>query len=186
MDYELNPALPVGLVFAIPLLAISGGFVFLIIRTVLRSRVRELEIRERIAMIERGLVPPPEKDPRGFDRAMLMHQYVVTRRSSPRHRHRRAGVTIMGVGFGLMVLLAFTADIQVGLGVGGFLVVLGLAFFVNSLLDGDSDAPLGAAPPFPSGSTVPPLGGIATPPAGSTAAAPPSQQDRPDIRTSES
>src|SRR5437660_308060 len=114
---ELNPALPVGLVFAIPLLMIFGGFVFLIVRTVLRSRLRELEIRERIAMIERGLVPPPEVDPKGFDRAMLMHQYVVSPRTPSRYRHRRAGVTIMGVGFGLMVLLAFTADIQVGIGV---------------------------------------------------------------------
>ena len=33
-------------------------------------RMRELRIRERIAMIEKGLVPPPEVDPAGFDRAM--------------------------------------------------------------------------------------------------------------------
>ena len=154
MDFD--SALPVGLVFAIPILAMFGGFVFLIVRTVLRSRVRELEIRERIAMIERGLVPPPEVDPRGFDRAMLMHQYVTTRRAPARYRHRRAGVTMMGVGFGLLVLLAFTADFSIGMGVGGFLVILGVAFFINSLFDADRDLPpLGgsghaaAAPPAP-------------------------------------
>ena len=35
-----------------------------------RARIREFEIRERIAMIEKGLVPPPEKDPDGFDRVL--------------------------------------------------------------------------------------------------------------------
>ena len=43
--------------------------------------MRELEVRERIAMIERGLVPPPEVDPRGFDRAMDRYErYRVPRR----------------------------------------------------------------------------------------------------------
>ena len=56
--------------FMIPIVAIVGAFVYAIIQTLAKSRVRELEVRERIAMIERGLVPPPEVDPRGFDRAM--------------------------------------------------------------------------------------------------------------------
>ena len=47
-----------------------GTFTYVIVLTLSRARVRELEVRERIAMIERGLVPPPEVDPRGFDRAM--------------------------------------------------------------------------------------------------------------------
>ena len=45
------------MIFMIPVIAMLGGFIYLIVRTVLRNRVRELEIRERIAMIERGLVP---------------------------------------------------------------------------------------------------------------------------------
>jgi len=56
--------------FLIPIISIVAVFVLLIVRTLARARVRELEIRERIAMIERGLVPAPEVDPRGFDRAM--------------------------------------------------------------------------------------------------------------------
>ena len=56
--------------FLIPITAIIGSFIYIIIKTLAKARVRELEIRERIAMIERGLVPPPEVDPRGFDRAM--------------------------------------------------------------------------------------------------------------------
>ena len=41
-----------------------------IVSTIAKGRVRELEIRERIAMIERGMVPPPEADPAGFERSL--------------------------------------------------------------------------------------------------------------------
>src|SRR4051812_29807645 len=123
--------------FLIPITAIIGSFVYIIIKTLAKARVRELEIRERIAMIERGLVPPPEVDPRGFDRAMSRMERRDYRSGSG--RHRRAGVTLMGVGFGLMVLIAFTSnETSVAIGVGGFLVVIGIAFFVNSLIDGGS------------------------------------------------
>src|SRR5947208_9778980 len=121
----------------IPVLAIIGAFTYAIVQSMHRARIRELEIRERIAMIEKGLVPPPEVDPRGFDRAMSRMERREFRYGSG--RHRRAGVTLMGVGFGLMVLIAFTSnETSVAIGVGGFLVVMGIAFFVNSLIDGGS------------------------------------------------
>jgi hypothetical protein len=128
--------------FWIPITAIVGAFVFAIIQTIMRSRVRELEIRERIAMIERGLVPPPEVDPRGFDRAM--HRLERREVRSGAGRHRRAGVTLMGIGFGLMVLIAFAGgDPGTAIGVGGFLAVIGLAFFINSLIDNRQEPPIG-------------------------------------------
>jgi len=143
--------------FLIPITAIIGSFIYIIIKTLAKSRVRELEIRERIAMIERGLVPPPEVDPKGFDRAMdrveRMREY--RRGSGGGGRHRRAGVTLMGVGFGLMVLIAFTSnETSVAIGVGGFLVVMGIAFFINSLMDVpdvrySDPRSFGAAPPSP-------------------------------------
>ena len=148
--------------FLIPVTAIIGAFVYVIIKTLAQSRVRELEIRERIAMIERGMVPAPEVDPRGFDRAMSR----LDRQDYVRHagggRHKRAGVTMMGVGFGLMVLIAFTSgEESIAIGVGGFLVVVGLAFFVNSFIDGggnarSNDARSWGAPPPPPASTEPP------------------------------
>jgi len=132
--------------FLIPITAIVAVFVLVIVRTLVRARVRELEIRERIAMIERGLVPAPEVDPRGFDRAMNRFERREYRYGSS--RHRRAAVTLMGVGFGLIVLIGFTAnDMSVAIGVGGFLVVLGMAFFINSLIDGSSAADLRSGPP---------------------------------------
>jgi hypothetical protein len=132
--------------FLIPITAIIGAFVFVIVKTLVRARVRELEIRERIAMIERGLVPAPEVDPRGFDRAMNRFERREYRHGSG--RHRRAGVTLMGVGFGLIVLIAFTSnETSVAIGVGGFLVMIGIAFFINSLIDGGSANDLRPGPP---------------------------------------
>jgi hypothetical protein len=141
--------------FWIPITTIIAAFVYAIFQTMARARVRELEIRERIAMIERGLVPPPEVDPRGFDRAL--HRFERQRYRSGAVRHRRAGVTLMGIGFGLMVLIGFTAgDSGVAIGVGGFLAVIGLAFFLNSLIDNWPEPPIGtmggpgwSAPPPP-------------------------------------
>src|ERR1700732_3446342 len=90
--------------FLIPIVGTLCTFAFVIVLTLSKARVRELEVRERIALIERGLVPPPEVDPRAFDRAML-HMAESRRHRSP-CRHRRAGITLMGVGFGLMMLIS--------------------------------------------------------------------------------
>ena len=141
--------------FLLPILAIVGSFLYVIIKTLAHSRVRELEIRERIAMIERGLVPPPEVDPKGFDRAMSRLDRRREMRGADRGyggRHRRAGVTLMGVGFGLMVLITFAGESPSNaLGVGGFVVVMGIAFFVNGLIDTRPETSAGgsASPPVP-------------------------------------
>ena len=138
--------------FMIPIVGTICTFAFVIVLTLSRARVRELEVRERIAMIERGLVPPPEVDPRGFDRAM--HRYERHRDRSP-GRHRRAGVTLMGVGFGLMMLIGVAGgSVNEGIGVGGFFVIMGLAFFINSLFDHPRDE-YPPVPSRPSGATGP-------------------------------
>jgi hypothetical protein len=133
--------------FMIPIVGTICTFAFLIVLTLSRSRTRELEIRERIAMIERGLMPPPEVDPRGFDRAM--RQYDRYRYRAP-GRHRRAGVTLMGIGFGLVFLIGIAGGaVNEGIGVGGFLVIVGFAFFINSLFEPARDE-------FPSMASRPP------------------------------
>jgi hypothetical protein len=139
--------------FLIPIVGIICSFAFVIVLTLSRGRVRELEVRERIAMIERGLVPPPEVDPRGFDRAMDRHDRYDRYRERAPGRHRRAGVTLMGVGFGLMVLIGVAGDnLSSGIGVGGFLVIMGLAFFINSLFEQpDNWSSHGGSRPSPPG-----------------------------------
>ena len=130
-EMDVSPFMIPLMSIMIPITAIIGSFVFIIIKALAKARVRELEIKERIAMIERGLVPAPEVDPRGFDRAMSRLDRHESRHGSG--RHQRAGVTLMGVGFGLMVLIGVAfGNTSAGLGVGGFLVIMGLAFFINS------------------------------------------------------
>jgi hypothetical protein len=135
--------------FLIPIVGTICTFAYVIVLTMSKARVRELEVRERIAMIERGLVPPPEVDPRGFDHAM--YRYERGRYRSP-GRHRRAGITLMGVGFGLVMLIGVAGDsMNAGIGVGGFFVIIGLAFFINSLFDHPQDdyPPMPPRPPAP-------------------------------------
>jgi hypothetical protein len=157
----------VNMALMIPIVAILGGITIAVVSVISRARVRELEIKERIAMIERGLVPAPEVDPRGFDHAMnRMRRHEIRelyeyRKRGGSGRHRRAGITLMGVGFGLMVLIGFAGgDLGNGIGVGGFLVVIGVAFFINSLLDSSEPPPIGpesfATPPVPSAPPEPP------------------------------
>ena len=133
----------------IPISAIVGGIIYAIVKEKAWARVRELEVRERIAMIEKGLIPPPESNPRGFERAMNAIDRVEREwddddvakvfrhrfRRAP-ERHRSAGITLMGVGFGLMFMLGLAAgEPGRGIGIGGFLVLLGIAFFINSVFE---------------------------------------------------
>jgi hypothetical protein len=138
----------------IPIVAIVGVFSYIIVRAVTQARVRELEVRERIAMIERGLVPPPEKDPLAFDRAMNSYDRYRERHDrwshrSPR-RYRSGGVTMIGIGLGMILLIGVAGgEMNQALGVGGFLVIMGLAFFINSWLAGAGpDATHSPAQPF--------------------------------------
>jgi hypothetical protein len=127
---------PGSLVIFIPIVAIIGGISVAIAGIISNTRLREARIRERIAMIEKGLVPPPEVDPAGFDRAMVLHLHDRPGRGGPRSAMRRAGIMISSVGLGLMVLISVAGgSLRAGIGVGGFLVIVGLAFLVNSLLE---------------------------------------------------
>jgi len=136
----------------VPVVAIVGGIASAIVATVSRGRVRELEIKERIALIEKGIVPPPEVDPQGFDRAMGRYD-SLQRFGGGAGRHRRAGITLLGVGLGLMVLIGFSGSPDEGVAVGGFICILGGAFLINSFFES-------RVPPGPPNPPVPP-----TPPA---------------------
>jgi len=141
---------------AMAVLAIVGAFTYAIVSALARARVRELEIRERIAMIEKGMIPPPEVDPAGFERRLHRMRHLRQAGGFAASRHRRAGITLMAVGFGLMVLLALAADtVRVGVGVGGFLVVLGVGFCLNSFFELQHELP--HEPPSSSAEPPPPL-----------------------------
>jgi hypothetical protein len=146
----------------IPIVAIVGGITLAIVKVLAATRVRELQIRERIAMIEKGLVPSPEKDPNGFESAMSRYdQYRVLSRAGAAGRHRRAGIVLMGAGVGLTLLigLAGNESLSTAIGIGGFIAALGAAFLLNSVLEARDD-------PRPSPSQIPPANPQG-PPAGS-------------------
>jgi len=159
-----------GLIWAlIPIAGIVGGITLAIVKTQSMARVRELEVRERIAMIEKGLIPSPESNPRGFEQAMSamarndardwyddpqFRTMVFQRHYRRAERQRGAGITLMGIGFGLMLMLTFAAgQPEQGVGIGGFIVAIGVAFFVNSFFERRDPSPL---PPFPGQPPSPP------------------------------
>lgn len=94
------------LIFAIPIIAITGGITMGIIRTLGRQRMLELHQRERIAAIERGVDPSkipapvlPDDEGWSWDRG-----------GNRGPRHRAQGLLIGGIitlfsGVGIMVFL---------------------------------------------------------------------------------
>jgi hypothetical protein len=97
-----------------------------------RRGLREMEHRERLAMIERGLMPSPESDPGGFESAAGFRSIAE---SPAGVRYRTAGVLMIGFGMALLMLITFSAgDMSSGIGVGGSFAVLGAACLLNYLL----------------------------------------------------
>ena len=52
------------------LMSIVAGVVLMVAAMNNRRKIREMEHRERLAMIERGAVPPPETNPAAFEAAV--------------------------------------------------------------------------------------------------------------------
>ncbi len=132
----------------IPITAIIGGFAIVLFNIYQRGRMRELRYRERMAMIERGMAPPSElatggtEGPHGVDYRLR------------RGRHGSAGVMLIGIGFGLMLIIGFAGrEPGSAVGVGGAIVVLGVAFLVNSWF---CCGPGSTPPPGPEPSTPTP------------------------------
>jgi hypothetical protein len=112
-----------------------AGVVVIAVGLNYRARMRELRHKERLAMIERGLLPPPE-----FEAGN-----VATAASQ---RSLSLGIIVVGLGLGLTVLIGIAGGaLDVGLGVGGAIAILGAAFIVRSIY---------ATPPARRAESVPP------------------------------
>ena len=117
---------------------LAGGFLLAIISFIFRQRLRELAIKERIAMIEKGLVPSPEIDPAKFETLVGLRRPM----NAKAERYRSAGVIIMGLGVAMIFLLTFAAGVpRTAFGVGGGLAVLGLAAFINGSMQAGDEPP---------------------------------------------
>ena len=112
-------------------LTILGGVVLMMAAMSNRRKIREMEHRERLAMIERGVMPSPESNPAAFEAAAGFTEPLPDTSSSV-HRYRTAGVLLIGLGLGLMFLIGVAANSEsVGLGIGGAWVSLGVACLIN-------------------------------------------------------
>lgn len=112
-------------------LMIFAGVAVLWMSMQYRRRFREMEHRERLAMIDRGLIPPPERDPERFELQAGLSQPE----SEAAARSRSVGIIMIGLGLAFMVLITFAGGSpQTGIGIGGAFAVLGGAFVYNSAL----------------------------------------------------
>ena len=109
-----------GLLFIVAMF--SGVFViFLAMRQ--RSEVLERQHRERMAMIERGQIPLPQ------------HSTTVRRGSGASSRSMSLGIIVVGLGLALMTIIGVAAGTpDVGIGIGGAIVIIGGAFIVRSFV----------------------------------------------------
>lgn len=106
-----------------------AGVVVIVAGLRYRAQMRELRHRERLAMIERGIVPPSDFDPHAaYSRGL-------------KQRSLSFGIIVVGLGFALMFLIGIAGGaLESGVGVGGAVAILGIAFIVRSIY---------AAPPPP-------------------------------------
>lgn len=120
------------LAVSLPVILLVAGAAVTVIALRGRQRLKELAVQERIAMIEKGLVPSPESNPAGFESAMARRPI-----SDRALRYRSAGLVLTGMGMALTILLLFVmpqAVRGVAVGVGGAMTVLGLTILGNGLL----------------------------------------------------
>jgi hypothetical protein len=120
----------VGLILFL-LMTIVAGAALMIAARHNRRLVREMEHRERLAMIERGVMPSPESNPAAFEAAagFLEPDKDEVNRTQ---RYRTAGVLLIGLGLGLVFVIGVAAGSpEVGWGVGGAWMSLGGASLLN-------------------------------------------------------
>jgi hypothetical protein len=116
---------------AIPIVAIIGGITLAIVRTVGQQRLAELERRERIAAIERGVdpakLPAPVAMPDPYENGGGWSSR--TRRA---HGLLIGGLVTLAAGAGLMILIYSIEPQESHWTVGFIPVLVGLALLVSS------------------------------------------------------
>ncbi len=114
------------LILLLPLVGLVGVLLLAAHWISVRRSIRELEIKERLALIEKGIAPAPERTATGS----VDGEPLPPARAD---RYRTAGILILGLGFALMLLLGSAAGIPaIGVGVGGAIAIVGGALVANS------------------------------------------------------
>jgi hypothetical protein len=132
------------IIIAMGSFGIIAGLAVIFMAMQSRRQLREMEHRERLAMIERGLIPSPEADPAAFERMIGTRRPPETRGSA---RARSAGIIMIGLGLAFTFMVTFAGGAPgAGVGIGGAFAVLGAAFLVNAMLMNRSEAYLPQSP----------------------------------------
>ena len=119
-----------------PVLTLLGLVVLAALWIWRRGKNAEMLHRERMAMIEKGLVPPSETA-ETMRLVGALDERQTREFGSARSRYRSFGITSVGLGFALMLLISLTGGSpEAGIGIGGAVAVVGAAQIVNSYLSG--------------------------------------------------
>src|SRR5688500_3174142 len=109
---------------------VMGGVVLMVVAMNNRRKLREMAHRERLAMIERGLVPAPESDPARFEAVSGLSETAAAV-PAPGTRYRTIGIELIGLGIGLAFLIGVAGGApETGVGIGGAIAALGAASVV--------------------------------------------------------
>jgi hypothetical protein len=104
----------------ISFLTVIGGVVLILAALRYRLQVRELRHKERLAMIDRGMTPPPENEPQVL--------------GGLKQRSLSFGIVVVGLGVALMFVIGIAGGaLDTGIGIGGAVAILGVAFIVRSI-----------------------------------------------------
>ncbi len=152
-----------GFAVILPFTIVAGGVVVIVMAMYQRTKTLEMQHRERLAMIERGLIPPQEA---GAPRPLFTSPRAPAAAAAPRSRYTSLGVAMVGVGLGLMLLIGVAGGTpDAGIGVGGAVAILGAAFIVNGYLQRSGHVPA-SVPPTPPMSSSPSRSFTSTDPPG--------------------
>jgi hypothetical protein len=128
------------LFFLLPVAAIAAGVTIVLAGLRHRAKMLELVHRERVAMIERGIMPP-ELNP------LLAEGQRRRDSGATRDRSFSVGIIVVGFGLALMTIIAIAGgQTTAGIGVGGAVAILGSAFIVRSLLTAAPAPPTHSVP----------------------------------------
>ena len=135
----------------LPMTVIVGGVLIVLMGMRQRSLTLEMKHRERMAMIERGIVPGTAQDPEAVEAWQESYD-------RPPSRSTTFGVVVVAIGLALTLMIGFAGGARgPAVGVGGSIVVLGAAFIVNGELQRRRTYPPGASRGYYSSHRPPPL-----------------------------
>lgn len=140
--------------WSIWMVMILGGIYIILQAMTKRQRIVEMSHKERLAMIERGMVPPAHMAP-----APAGHGFAPTQASgATRARLLSGGIMVIAFGVGLILLIGVSGGAtEAAFGIGGAIAVLGIALIGIGLVQQALPAHAASMPPSMPASMPPPM-----------------------------